>query len=112
MLRVPSVRVALILCAVVAMSDIAITAQSKAWQVPRTAWGDPDFDGIWNYATMTPLERPRDVGDKDVLMPAEAAAYEKRTVDRQSTAYACHEGNARSVEGMLRGARMQDTSPR
>jgi hypothetical protein len=26
--------------------------------------------------------------------------------------YACHEGNARSVEGMLRGARVQDTSPR
>ena len=28
---------------------------------PRTPWGDPDFAGIWNYATMTPLERPRDV---------------------------------------------------
>ena len=26
--------------------------------------------------------------------------------------YACHEGNARSVEGMLRGARVQDTNPR
>jgi hypothetical protein len=26
--------------------------------------------------------------------------------------YACHEGNARSVEGTLRGARVQDTSPR
>jgi hypothetical protein len=72
---------------VIAASSVAITAQqSKTWQVPRTAWGDPDFDGIWNYATMTPLERPRDVGDKDVLTPAEAAAYEKRTVDRQSTA--------------------------
>jgi hypothetical protein len=26
--------------------------------------------------------------------------------------YACHEGNARSVEGILRGARVQETRPR
>jgi hypothetical protein len=26
--------------------------------------------------------------------------------------YACHEGNARSVEGMPGGARVQDTNPR
>src|SRR5437899_7410323 len=69
------------------MSDIAITAQqSKTWQVVRTAWGDPDFDGIWNYATMTPLERPQEFAGKAVATPEEAAAYEKRTVDRQATA--------------------------
>ena len=60
----------------------ATTARSEA---PRTAWGDPDFDGVWNYATMTPLERPRELADKDVLTEVEAAAYEKRTIDRQAT---------------------------
>jgi hypothetical protein len=53
--------------------------------VPGTARGDPDFDGVWNYATMTPLERPREFADKDVLTEIEAAAYEKRTIDRQAT---------------------------
>jgi hypothetical protein len=81
--------------AVIVASVVAIAAQHSArptatagttWTVSRTAWGDPDFDGIWDYATMTPLERPREFGDKDVLTPAEAAAYEKRTIDRQATA--------------------------
>jgi hypothetical protein len=28
------------------------------WQVPRTAWGDPDFQGTWTNADDTPFERP------------------------------------------------------
>src|SRR5436190_10190060 len=54
------------------------------WTVPRTAWGDPDFDALWNYATMTPLERPREFADRPVLPAAEAEVYEARTIERQS----------------------------
>jgi len=42
-----------------------------------------DLDGIWNYATMTPLERPRDLA-RATLTPAEAAEYERSTIERQS----------------------------
>ena len=52
----------------------------------KTEWGDPDFEGTYNYATMTPLERPRDLADRPPLSDAEAAAYEQRTIERQSTA--------------------------
>ena len=31
---------------------------SEAPSSPRTAWGDPDLQGIWNNATLTPLQRP------------------------------------------------------
>ncbi|MDD9980941.1 MAG: hypothetical protein OXU81_06210, partial [Gammaproteobacteria bacterium] len=24
----------------------------------RTPWGDPDLQGVWSYATFTPLQRP------------------------------------------------------
>src|SRR4051794_16033676 len=52
----------------------------------RTAWGDPDFqDGTWNFATMTPLERPRGV-EAPVFTEAEAAAFEAQTVARQTAA--------------------------
>jgi hypothetical protein len=40
------------------------------------------------------------------------AAVPLTRTDEPMYEYACHEGNTRSVEGMLRGARVQDTSPR
>jgi hypothetical protein len=55
----------------------------RAWTPPRTPWGDPDLHGVWNYATMTPLERPRDLAGKDVLSAEEAAAFERQTNERQ-----------------------------
>ena len=42
---------------------------------PRTPWGAPDLNGYWEYASTTPLQRPAALADKDVLTPAEAAAF-------------------------------------
>ncbi len=43
----------------------------------RTPWGDPDLSGIWDFRTMTPLERPSELAGKDVLTDEEAAEYER-----------------------------------
>src|SRR5476651_2568501 len=61
---------------------MAIAAGSLAIHAQRPAAGS--LDGIWNYATMTPLERPRDLAAKATLSPAEAAEYERATIERQS----------------------------
>ena len=42
----------------------------------HTPWGDPDLSGIWDFRTMTPLERPSELAGKDVLTDEEAAEYE------------------------------------
>jgi len=59
-------------------------AGAAPWTPPRTPWGDPDLQGVWNYATMTPLERQRDLAAKAVLTEQEAAEYERQILARQS----------------------------
>jgi hypothetical protein len=55
----------------------AVTANpSSNWTPPRTPWGDPDLQGVYNTATGTPLQRPREAGEKTVYSDAEADAFE------------------------------------
>jgi hypothetical protein len=65
-------------CSLIAL---ALSTVSPGIQAQRPVVGD--LDGIWNYATMTPLERPRDLAGKPTLTPAEAADYERQTSERQ-----------------------------
>jgi hypothetical protein len=53
------------------------TAAAKAYAPPKTAWGDPDLEGIWNVSTGTPLQRPEKFGDKAVLAEDEAEQVEE-----------------------------------
>ncbi len=48
--------------------------QAKPFVAPRTAWGEPDLQGKWSYATITPLERPSEDRDKATLTTEEIAA--------------------------------------
>ena len=40
---------------------------------PRTAWGDPDLNGTWSYASLTPLQRPASMGNREFYTAEEAA---------------------------------------
>src|SRR5262249_13046793 len=53
-------------------------SSAKTWNPPRMADGHPDLQGIWNYATLTPMERPRELAGKAFLSEQEAAEFEKR----------------------------------
>jgi hypothetical protein len=54
----------------------------KTWTSPRTAWGDPDLQGIWDFRTLTPLERPREFAGKEFLTEEEAAELERQAAQR------------------------------
>ena len=48
----------------------------------RTPWGEPDLQGVWDFRTLTPMERPGEFADKDVFTSEEAAEFlEARLAD-------------------------------
>ena len=49
-------------------------AQTGKYRAPRTESGHPDLQGVWNFNTNVPLQRPVNAGDKKVLTREEAAA--------------------------------------
>ena len=53
--------------------------------VPRTAWGTPDLQGIWDFRTITPLQRPEDLADQEFLTEEEASERELAAVERNET---------------------------
>ena len=66
-----------------------MTAQTPApasWTAPLTPWGDPDLQGIWSFATITPLERPSRFAGRDVLTLEEVAAANADSETRASSA--------------------------
>ena len=38
-----------------------------AQDFPRTASGQPDLQGVWDFRTITPMERPEERSDKPFL---------------------------------------------
>jgi hypothetical protein len=65
----------------VALPAVAQTVPRSSG-TPRTAWGDPDLQGTWDYWTFTPLERPGELAGKEALTDEEAAQLARRLRDQ------------------------------
>ena len=62
-----------------------------AWTPPKTAWGDPDLQGMWPGNMGVPLQRPEKLGTRTTLTDEEfaqkeAQAKKQAQADNQSTA--------------------------
>ena len=74
---------------------LGVSGLAMAQEPPRTVWGTPDLQGVWDFRTLTPLERPRRLGDKAFLTTEEAAEREQAAFDRNLEAW---EREARPAE--------------
>jgi hypothetical protein len=62
------------------LSAVPLAGQKSA--APRTPDGQPDLQGVWSFATITPLERPPELAGKQFFTEKEAADYEKDVLQR------------------------------
>ena len=66
---------ALLLVTAVAASA---AAQTPKYRAPRTESGHPDLQGVWNFNTGVPMQRPTALGDKKTFTREEAAAHTEK----------------------------------
>jgi hypothetical protein len=83
MVRVPVLMVLALLCSA-AFAAAQTTIAPAKWSTPRTPDGQPDLQGVWTNATLTPLERPASMAGRAFLTEEEAGAIEKRTADNRA----------------------------
>ena len=70
--------------AVLALIALVLAAPAAGGQgdTPRTAWGDPDLQGIWHSSGATPMERPDDLQGRETLSDEEVAQLRQESADR------------------------------
>jgi len=66
-----------------AQTRAAAKPAAKAWTQARTPDGQPDLQGIWTNATITPFERPAALAGKEFLTEQEAAQLEQQNAERR-----------------------------
>ena len=46
---------------------VPVRAAAQASAPPMTSWGVPDLQGVWDFRSLTPMERPSELKDTEVF---------------------------------------------
>ncbi|HEY7186137.1 MAG TPA: hypothetical protein VH436_06290 [Vicinamibacterales bacterium] len=71
-------------CLLVLACGVVAIGQPRSWRAALTPDGQIDIEGVWDFSTITPLERPNGLGDKSTFTDAEAASFEREENLRQN----------------------------
>lgn len=68
-MRIKNARITLAVLAGLTLSASCLAADD--YQVPRTEWGQPDLQGVWNFSSDVPMQRPAQYGNRQFLTAQE-----------------------------------------
>ena len=79
------VRKIALLLALALLIPVAVAGQrtAKTWTPPRTPDGHADLQGLWDFRSATPLERPTRFAGREFMTPDEVVAYEQEALVRE-----------------------------
>ena len=55
-------------------SEATFRVPPSTYTPPKTPWGDPDLQGVWDNHTVVPMQRPANLAGKKTFTDAELAA--------------------------------------
>jgi hypothetical protein len=73
-------------------------AATRGATVPRMPDGRPDLQGVWNFGSATPLERPESLSGKERLSADEAAKFEREVIDGRNSDIRPNKGTEADVQ--------------
>jgi len=54
---------------------------ATTWTAPKTAWGEPDLQGVWANNNATPLERPKELEGRQFLTEDEVESLKQHAAE-------------------------------
>ncbi len=80
----------LIFSMLTAFSGYGLAQAGGDYEAPRTEYGQPDLQGVWNFSSNTPMQRPTQYGNQEFLTEEQIQA----AITRQEQAAAAAEAAA------------------
>ena len=60
------------------LSGCALTLFAQDYEAPRTEWDQPDLQGVWNWSSNVPMQRPSQYGERQFLTQEEVEEFARR----------------------------------
>src|SRR5688500_18471265 len=71
---------------------------ASTYTPPKTPWGDPDLQGVWDNHTTVPMQRPANLGGKKTFTDAELAARARTRGDNDPL---CNQNDERCAKATV-----------
>ena len=59
----------------------SVVAADDTYVSPRNVWGQPDLQGVWNFSSNVPFQRPQQFGEREFMTDDEIAAMRARLAE-------------------------------
>ena len=89
------IRILLVISMFTAICGTALAQSDGQYVVPRTEYGQPDLQGVWNFSSNTPMQRAKRYGTQEFMTPEQVEEAIARQAKRAAAA------DARAAELVL-----------
>ena len=60
------------------LGGASLSLFAQDYEAPRTEWGQPDLQGVWNWSSNVPMQRPSQYGERQFLTQEEVEEFARR----------------------------------